>query len=106
MMQPLYRKCYADFYDPDISGQMLLNFQRWADIVGNAVPRAIYPRRKTPQVALYTDAASETMIMAANVFDVQIYKQTKRMEACRQIKADPWWGQTCIEQKNEFNLRP
>ena len=98
MMQPLYRKCYADYYDPDISGQMILNFQWWADIVRHAKPRTIYPRRKTPQMVIYTDAATETMVMAANVFDVRIYKRTKRMEACRKTKAASWRGRICKEQ--------
>ena len=66
------------------------------------MPRDIYPRRKTPQMVSYTDAAAETMIMVANVFDVRIYKRTKRTEVCRKIKADPWRGRICAEQETDL----
>ena len=39
------------------------------------------------------------MIVAANVFDVRMFKQTKRMGDCRKIKADPWRERTFAEQE-------
>ena len=69
----------------------------------NATPRNINPRRRAPQMAIYTDAASETMIMAANVLGVRIYKRTKRMEACREIRADPRRGRICAEQETNLS---
>ena len=40
--------------------------------------------------------------MADNVFDVTAFKKTKKMEACRKVTADPWWGRTCAEQKTNL----
>ena len=70
----LPRGVYSDFYDPEISGGALLNSQWRAYIVRRAMPRTIPPRRKTHRKATYTDATSETIIMADNAFGVADFK--------------------------------
>ena len=49
MAQPLYRKFYSDFYDPEISGRVMLNFQWWADIARHAAPITIHRVGRRPE---------------------------------------------------------
>ena len=77
----------------------MLNFQWWADIARRAISMAIFPRRKTTQMAVYTDSTAETVIMAANVLGAAAFKKTKRTESRRKIKADPWRVRSFAEEQ-------
>ena len=61
--------------------------RRWADTVRGATPRPIFPRRKTPKMAAYTDAAEETGITEANCCGATAFKKAKRTDARHKITA-------------------
>ena len=83
MMHRLYRKLYAGFYSATLTEGDLVNLDWWDGLLRSVRPRIIYPRRSTPQKVAITDAATETMIAAAIVFDKATFDTNRHASICR-----------------------
>ena len=68
LIRPLYRKLYGYYYDGSISGPGRIILQWWSGLLKALRPRTIYPRKSSPDIVIFTDAATTTMIMASVVF--------------------------------------
>ena len=92
MMHRLYRKLYAGFYSATLTEGDLVNLDWWDGLLRSVRPRIIYPRRSTPQKVAITDAATETMIAAAIVFDKATFDTNRHASICRGgVRAAPVW---------------
>ena len=69
MMQPLYRKANAAYYQPEITNADRLVLEWWTAMLREAGPRRVVSHNPIPDKIVYTDAATETMIIASVVFE-------------------------------------
>ena len=91
MMQPIYRKLYAGFYSAPLTDSDVVTLDWRAGLLRPIRPRIIYPRRSTPQKVVITDASTETMIMAAIVFDKATFDVDRHALVCRGARAASVW---------------
>ena len=90
-MQPLYRKSNAPYYHPEISHTDRLTFQWWAGVLRQKIPRLVVCRNPWPDLIIYTDAAGETMITAALLFDRAEFMRSGCVSAVRSEVASLGW---------------
>ena len=90
-MQPLYRKQNAAFYQPDLSPADRMIFEWWAALLRDCRPRRVISHSPFPDKIIYTDAATETMILASLVFDKLDFDATGHIsEAYHEVATDEW----------------
>ena len=68
-MQPMCRKLNAVFRQSELSGSDRMVSQRWEALLAEAHPRRVKSHRPIPDKIIYTDVATETMILANVVSD-------------------------------------
>ena len=68
MIHPIYRKLYALYYEERIPDNDRITPEWLGGILRELQPRAIYTRIKSPDLVIFTDAATSAMIMASDVF--------------------------------------
>ena len=64
----MYRKLYGYYYDESLSDVDLVTMEWRSGLLKALRPRAIYPRNNSPDIVIFTDAATTTMIMEGVVF--------------------------------------
>ena len=97
MIQPLYRKLYARYYDESISDIDRITLEWRSGLLKALRPRAIFPRNNSPDIVIFTDAATTTMIMASVVFRKTDFDRDNSAIACLGAVSDPGWADYFIE---------
>ena len=100
LMQPLYRKSNAAFYQPALSPSDIRVLEWRRGMLLAARPRVIYPMTSTPQRIIFTDEATSTLIAAIIIFYPSSCAVVPVAEACRVMTA----GQGMCDLFIETNL--
>ena len=92
MIQPLYRKLYAAYYQPLLSDRDRIALSRRAGILLKQQRRAAARHPPFPDVIIYTDAATGAMIMASIVISRPAFLTSQRISFCGGIRASGDWA--------------
>ena len=91
MLKPLYTKLRAHPYTEVISPCEAGVPEWWAASIRSSVPRAVELHPTTPDVIIYTDAATSTRILAAVAIEPSTYSALGSFSALLSEVADPVW---------------
>ena len=91
MMQPLYRKLYAPYYDRAISDSDRIILEWWAELPLRIRPRPPITQKEFPDWIIYSDAATSTRIMACVVINREDFLTSPRIRTSRWVKANRLW---------------
>ena len=86
---PLSRKLYIFYYDNPISDVDRITIEWRMGLLNALHPRAIYPMRNSPDIAIFTDAAKTTMIMACAVSRKADFDTDTSALSCKEIASGP-----------------
>ena len=90
-MHPLYRKANAAYYEPEITNADRLVLEWRAAMLRESGPRRVVSHNPIPDKIIYTDAATETMIIAIVVFDKHDFDATATIsEAYMEVAGGEW----------------
>ena len=95
-MHPIYRELYAGFYSVPLTDSDVATLEWRAGLLLAIRPRIICPRRSTPQKVAITDAAAETMITAAIVFDKATFDVNRHALVFRGARAASVWEELFV----------
>ena len=105
LMQPLYRKANAAFYQCALSGEGVKALQWWEGMILAAHPRTAQRRRSAPGRIIYTDAAATTFIAASIAISPIECSVAPVLEACRAMTAGQAWADLFIKTNLIYGLR-
>ena len=91
MMQPLYRKLYAPYYDATISDSDRIVLEWWAELLLRIRPRSPITRKDYPDWIVYSDAVAITRIVECVVFRRCQYLRSGRIFTARHVRANRLW---------------
>ena len=91
LMQPLYRKANAPYYQCALSGEDVKVRQWWEGMLLAAPPRTVQRRNTAPGRIIYTDAATSTLISAIIAIFPLDCTVSPVLEAWLEMIADQGW---------------
>ena len=103
-MQPLYRKLNADCYQGHLSPADVSLLRRMRGILLAIRPRVVRAQNSFPHKIIYTDAATETSVAAAIIFDRAEFMENQTIETCRWMYAGENWMGLFIETNLIYGL--
>ena len=104
MMQHLDRKSNAAYFDPNLSGLDIRCLEWWEGVIRSHTGRSAVTLKTEPDIIIYTDAATETMIMAGLVFVRSSFLTEGTILAIRTLVADHRWVDIFIKTNLIYGL--
>ena len=104
VVQPLYRKQYAAYYQPLLSDHGRIALSWWVGALSKQDRRAASRHKAFSDVIIYTDAATSTMIMASIVIFRLDFLVSQRIAHCRGIRASADWVHLFSESSLIYGL--
>ena len=91
MLKPLYTKLHSTPYSSVLSDEESSVLRWWASSIRASQPRKVVIKNKYPDVVIYTDAATSTLVIAAIVIEPDVFKTESMFSATFTETADPDW---------------
>ena len=79
MISPLYNKIHAKAYRPFLTIQDKRVLEWWASTLRSIKPRIATPKPRSPELIIYTDAATLTSTISAALFGSPVFLREREV---------------------------